>query len=449
MKDFKSIDPTVTRSKGKTEIVGEYISEYATMKTRVELEVEWLIFLTTVIKKEKISKAKISILRKIYKNFSQKDAKWIDEKDKEINHDTKSAEYFVRMKLEELDMKNSVPLVHIGLTSADIDNNSVMLCIKRFESDHLSKIREKQLKILKSLILDNRDSIFIGKTHGKFAVPTTMGKELANYYNRLKKLDKKLTDFKFEGKLTGAVGNWNALYDRFPDLDWVKYNKEFVKILGLEPNMFSTQILPYDNLIEYLHLIHQYNYVLTDLSKNMWTYISEGYFQLKINKKEVGSSTMAHKVNPIDFERCESNLIMASGIIETLARNLPINRLQRDLTDKHLVRELGPLMARAVLGYSSIYQGLKKVVFNNDMAKKQLNNHWEILSEPMQTILRTHGYEDAYEVIKDKTRGKTLTEDEYIELVENLEISEESKEELKELRPEKYIGWAKDILKKV
>jgi adenylosuccinate lyase len=181
----------------------------------------------------------------------------------------------------------------------------------------------------------------------------------------------------------------------------------------------------------------------------MWTYISEGYFKLKVNRKEVGSSTMAHKVNPIDFERSESNLIMSSGIIETLARNLPINRLQRDLTDKHIIRELGPLMARAVLGYASISEGLKKLSFDNERAKKELTDHWEILSEPMQTILRTYGYSDAYEVIKDKTRGKTLTEDEYITLVKKLDISQEAKDELLKLKPKEYIGWAKEILESI
>lgn len=324
------------------------------------------------------------------------------------------------MKLEKLKLEEFIPFVHIGLTSADIDNNSLILSVRRFEKAHLSKVRDKLLEILKKLIDNNRESIFIAKTHGKYAIPTTMGKELANYYHRIKKLDKKLSEFKFEGKITGAVGNWNALRERYPDIDWIKNNKKFVKSLGLKANMFTTQILPYENLVEYLHLTHQYNYILIDLARNMWTYISEEHFTLKVKKKEVGSSTMAHKVNPIDFERCESNLTMSSGIIETLARVLPRNRLQRDLTDKHMVRELGPLMARAVLGYSSISEGLRKVSFDKKRAVEELNNHWEILSEPMQTILRTHGYQDAYEVIKDKTRGKTLTEKEYTKLLDNL-----------------------------
>lgn len=446
MKDFKSIDPTITRSKGKTEIVGEYISEYATMKTRVELEVEWLIFVNSLIGEKKMSKEKTNKLRNLYINFSTKDARWIDEKDSEINHDTKSVEYFMRMKLEKLNMKSFIPLIHIGLTSADIDSNATVLCTKRFEKGHLSKIRKEQLRILKMLIKENRNSIFIGKTHGKLAVPTTMGKELSNYYHRLEKIDRKLREFRLEGKVTGAVGNWNALYDLYPSIDWMKSTQNFVKGLDLESNMFTTQILPYDNLIEYLHLIHQYNYVLVDLARNMWIYISEGYFTLKLNKEEVGSSTMAHKVNPIDFERCESNLIISSGIIETLARNLPMNRLQRDLTDKHMIRELGPLMARAALGYGSIIDGLKKISFDKQRAFEELNNHWEILSEPMQTILRKYGYQDAYEIIKDKTRGEILREEGYMEIVESLDISNEVKEELRNLRPERYIGWAKDIV---
>mgnify|MGYP001063864400 CR=1 FL=1 len=449
MKDYKNIDATITRFNDKISIIGEYISEYATMKTRVKLEIEWLIFVNTLIGNKDLSKKKINELKDIYFNFSEKDAQWIENKDKEINHDTKSAEYFVRMKLDRLELEEFAPLVHIGLTSADIDNNTVMLGIKRLEQEHLSIVRDEQLKILKKLIIDNKDSVFIGKTHGKYAVPTTMGKELLNYWHRLKKLDRKLIKFKFEGKLTGAVGNWNALIDKYPNIDWIKSNREFIDSIGLESNMFTTQILPYENLIEYLHLIHQYNYVLIDLAKNMWIYISEGYFKLKIKKKEIGSSTMAHKVNPIDFERCESYLIMSSGIIETLARNLPINRLQRDLTDKNMIRELGPLMARAVLGYVSINEGLNKVSFNKDKPQKELKLHWEILSESMQTILRVHGYQDAYEVIKDKTRGKRLSKDKYMELVKELDISKEAKEELANLKPQNYIGWAIDIIDEI
>jgi adenylosuccinate lyase len=447
MKDFKSIDPTITRSKGQTEIVGEYFSEYSTMKTRIELEIEWLIFVNRLIGKREITRENIKKLREVYTQFSIKDARWIDRKDKEINHDTKSVEYFVRMKLERLNMRRLIPLVHIGLTSADIDCNVVQLSLKRFEQEQLSKIRKEQLRILKKLIRENKDSIFIAKTHGKLAVPTTMGKEVANYYNRLKKLDEKLNNFKFEGKLTGAIGNWNALYDIYPNTDWIKGNQKFIKSFGLEPNMFTTQILPYENLIEYLHLVHQYNYVLIDLARNIWIYISEGYFRLKMKKEEVGSSTMAHKVNPIDFERCESNLVMSSGIIEVLAKNLPTNRLQRDLTDKYLVRELGPIMSRVVLGYWSVIEGLNKIEFDKNSVKDELNNHWEILSEAMQTILREYGYQDAYEVIKDKTRGRTLNEKEYLKLVKELDISDKAKKDLENLRPEKYIGWAKDILK--
>lgn len=263
--------------------------------------------------------------------------------------------------------------------------------------------------------------------------------------NRLNKLDTKLRDFKFEGKLTGAVGNFNALYQNYPDLDWKEINSKFLENLGLQPNMLTTQILPYENLVEYLNLTSQYNNVLVDLARNMWTYISEGYIKLQMNQGEVGSSTMAHKVNPISFEGCESHLTISNGIIEVLARNLPTNRLQRDLTDKYMVRELGLSMANTVLGYSMIYGGISHVDFNDEYALDELNNHWEILSEPMQTILREYGYQDAYEVIKNKTRGKTLTEDEYQKLIEELDISEKARKQLKELRPEEYIGWAKKI----
>jgi adenylosuccinate lyase len=442
---LNSISLVDGRFRGNVEGVSNYFSDCATMKLRVELEIEWLIYISKILGRQ-LDKEQKRDLRNIVKDFSLEDAQWIEQKDLEINHDTKAAEYFLRMEMEELGLKKYGPLVHIGLTSADIDNNTVMLSMKRFEDEYLKGVREELLEFLKKFSLEDKDSLFLAKTHGMEAMPTTMGKEIANYYHRLWKLDKKMKEFKFEGKLTGAVGNWNALSYIYPDIDWIKSNKEFLRGLDLEPNMFTTQILPYENLIEYLHLLHQYNYVLTDLAKNMWTYISEGYCKLKMKKEEVGSSTMAHKVNPIDFERCESNLIMSSGIIEVLAKNLPTNRLQRDLTDKYLVRELGPIMSRIVLGYWSIMEGLGKVDYVK--SKNELDNHWEILSEAMQTILRDSGFSEAYEVIKDKTRGKTLTKFEYMDLVGGLDVPNSVKEKLKELKPEKYAGWAEDILKR-
>jgi adenylosuccinate lyase len=353
------------------------------------------------------------------------------------------------MKMEQLGMEEFEPLVHIGLTSADIDDNAVRLCLKRFEGEYLSDMRGSLIEFFKNFVKEHKEDVFLAKTHGRRAVPTTIGKEFANYYNRLKKIDDKLKNFKFEGRITGAVGNWNALSLMHGDLDWAQINSDFLDKLGLEPNLFTTQILPYDNLIEYLHLLHQYNYVLIDFAKNMWTYISEGYFKLQMNKDEVGSSTMAHKVNPISFEGCEAHLILSSSIIEILARNLPTNRLQRDLTDKYMIRDFGSPMAYAVLGYSMIYGGVTHVDFNKDFALEELNNHWEVLSEAMQTILREHGYQDAYEVIKDKTRGKTLTENEYMDIVRDLEISDEARDQLEDLSPEKYTGWAESIIDKL
>ena len=437
------------RFRGNVEEVAKYFSEYATMKNRVELEIEWLLHINPIIGEKEITEKQETQLRGIVENFSIKDAQWIEEKDLKINHDTKSAEYFLRTKLEELGMEKIAPLVHIGLTSADIDDNAIRLSLTRFEKEYLGLAREDLMTFLKELAIEYKDSIFLGKTHGKPAIPTTMGKELANFYHRLRKRDEKLIDIKFEGKLTGAVGNWNALSDRYSEVNWQEVNKDFLQKFDLEPNMFTTQILPYENIIEYLNLLKQYNEVLIDLSKDMWTYISEGYIKIVPKKQEVGSSTMAHKVNPISFEGCQSHLTIANGMVETLGRNLPSNRLQRDLTDKYMIRELGYIMANSVLGYSMIYGGINNMEFNSNFAKEELNNHWEILSEPMQTILRVHGYQDAYEVIKDKTRGKTLTEEEYLKLVEKLDISKKAKEELRNLRPEKYVGWAIDIIEKI
>lgn len=445
--NLKAISSLDGRFRGNVEYYSEYFSEYATMKMRVEIEIRYLIAIIEYLNKGKLKKKETESLLNIFNNFSERDAKWIEKKDLDINHDTKAVEYFVRKKLKDLKMKDLTTFVHIGLTSSDIDCNSLVLCIKKFEKEIFSILRESLLSSLKNFARKNKNSVFLAKTHGKHAVPTTMAKEITNFIYRLEKIDKKISNHKFEGKITGAVGNFNALYSAYSKKNWKKFTSDFFKSLNLIPNTYTTQILPYDNMIEYLNLVSQFNNILIDLARDCWTYVSRGYLGLKIVQKEVGSSTMPHKVNPISFEGAESYLLLSSNSISFFNKELSTNRLQRDLTDKYITREIGVSLVQAGLGYSMILGGIKNIVFKRELAKKELNGHWEILGEGIQTILRREGKENAYEVIKKETRGKNLNEEEYMKMIESMKgISKEIKEELKNLKPEEYIGWAKDII---
>lgn len=438
--NLMAISPLDGRFRGNVENYSEYFSEFATMRLRVEVEIRYLEYISQILNLDPLPK-----LDSIYLGFNQKDAQWIENKDLEINHDAKAVEYFLREKLRDLKLDKYINYLHIGITSADIDSNSLMLSVQRFEKDIFSNIRKNVLKELKIFSKRNLDSVFLAKTHGKHAVPTTMGKEFANFYNRLEKIHTKLSKHRFEGKLTGAVGNFNAMITTYPDIDWYRFSENFVKSLDLTPNMFTTQILPYDNLLEYLNLVTLFNNIVIDLARDCWEYISRGHLVLKVVSKEVGSSTMPHKVNPISFEGAESNLLLSSNSINLFTRELSTNRLQRDLTDKYIAREIGVSLSQSALGYSMILGGIKNIYFNDDFSKEELDQHWEVLSEAIQTILRREGCTESYERIKELTRGKSLSKDDYLEIIDSMkDISDNLRNELKSLNPSEYTGWARN-----
>lgn len=444
--NLKAISPLDGRFRGNVEYYSDYFSEFATMRLRVEVEIKYLIAITEYLNLKKLTKEQKEQLLDIPKSFSLEDAQWIENKDLEINHDTKSVEYFLRESLQKTKSKDLINYIHMGLTSADIDCNALVLSITRFEKDIFSRLRKDILKDLENFSKENIDSVFLAKTHGKHAIPTTMGKEISNFRLRLEKIDTKIKNHKFEGKLTGAVGNFNAMYVAYPEKDWLEFTRGVVKSLDLIPNVSTTQILPYDNMIEYLNLVSQFNNVLIDLARDCWTYISREYLSIKIVKEEVGSSTMPHKVNPISFEGAESNLLLSSNNIFLFSKELSTNRMQRDLTDKYIAREIGVSLVQAALGYSMILGGIKNMFFNNDIAKEELNQHWEILGEAIQTILRRENFDQSYEKVKELTRGKSLNREEYLQMIDAIEnIPDKLRGTLKSLSPSEYIGWAKKI----
>ena len=409
-----------------------YFSEMALMKTRVEVEIEYLIALL-ILNKDKPKEE----WRQIYMGFKEFDAQSIKLFEADCKHDVKAVEYFLRTKID----KKYHPWIHFGLTSQDINQTALPLLLHRFNHD---KMIPKILSLIESLWRLNKntkDTIMLSRTHGQPASPTSLGKEMMVFMERLRIQFHKLEDFKFTAKLGGAVGNFNAHYAAFPNHNWGTWANHFIKSLGLNRTQITTQIEPYDNLAEYCQLIARVNTIFTDLVKDIWTYISMNYFKLNIEVGEVGSSTMPHKVNPIDFENAEGNLGVANALLNHFAAKLPISRLQRDLTDSTVTRNLGVAFGHSYLAYSSILSGLKKLAVNPDKIRQDLEMNWVVVAEGIQTILRRDGMEDAYEKLKKLTRNNIYIGPVEIEKwVEELDITEDVKTEILALTPFNYKG---------
>jgi len=386
----------------------EYFSEYAYIKYRVKVEIEYLIKFLQIKKTAK----KYKKLQSIEDNFSVDDAQRVKEIEGKIHHDVKAIEYFLREKFKKLGLNKLSSFIHLGI--------------------------EIMVKWLNGLIIENKDKVMLARTHGQVAVPTTFGKEIANFNERLLKQQKKLKDFKFEGKLNGAVGNYNALQFVYPKINWQKFSKEFIEDLGLRTNFYTTQILPYDNWLEYFQIIYLINGILLGLAQDMWNYIMLDVLILKKEKNQVGSSTMPQKINPIDFENAEGNIQIANNYFELFQRKLMVSRLQRDLSDSIVKRTFGTAFGHSLLAWKGIVKGLGKISVNEIKTKTELDNHWEVLAEAVQTYLRSVGDEKAYEKLKDLTQGKKIEKKEYLEIISKLGLDKENK--FRELTPEKYVG---------
>ena len=436
-----AISPIDGRYRKQTEDLSKYFSEYALIKQRVIVEVEYFLFLSEnkfFPVQEKTKKN----LQHIAGNFSIQDAEKIKETERVTNHDVKAVEYFIKEHLENTGAGKSKEWVHFGLTSQDINNTAIpMLWKSAVENEYLPLIHSIQEK-LEELARKWKDIPMLAYTHGQPASPTTLGKEIMVFAERIHQQLKLFTQIPFTAKFGGATGNFNAHAIAFPKTDWKKFADQFLeKKLGLQRQQFTTQIEHYDMLAAHFDNIKRINTILTDLCRDIWQYIALNYFKQKVNKNEVGSSAMPHKVNPIDFENAEGNLGIANALLEHLSAKLPVSRLQRDLTDSTVIRNIGVPFSHTVIAVRSIQKGLDKLILNEEKIKEDLDSNWAVVAEAIQTILRRENYPQPYEALKQLTRGNSVIKKEHIhQFIDSLTVSSSVKKELKSISPSNYIG---------
>ncbi|MCL4339171.1 adenylosuccinate lyase [Patescibacteria group bacterium] len=444
---LKAISILDGRNWDKMEDVRDYFSEFALMKYRVKTEILYIIFLsenTKII--PGLGKEMKRQMNEIWQDFSKKDAHIIKQHEAKINHDVKAVEYFLRDKFSLLKLSKLEPFIHIGLTSYDVNIPAYAQMLDGFRKEVLLARLGILMEKLSGLVRLTSEMSMLGRTHGQPALPTTMGKELAVFYQRLKKEFKNLYKWNFEAKLTGAVGNYNALSFVYPQYDWLEQSRKFIRSLSLSPNVVTTQIIPYDNWLAFFDSVKRTNYILNNLAQDMWWYISLDYFHQKKKEEEVGSSTMSHKVNPITFENAEGNLQLANTMFEFFGRKLSSSRLQRDLSDSTIKRDFGLAFGFTLLAWDSLLSGFSRVSPNKEKMEEDLDSHWEIFSEGLQTYLRSCGGTKAFELLKDKTRGNVLTRKDVYDLIDGLPIKKKEKEFLKIDSLKKYQGLTKQII---
>lgn len=444
-----AISPIDGRYRRVTKNLAQYFSEAALIQYRLKVEIEYFIALCE-IPLPQLSEVKPEIypqLRDIYKNFTEDDASAVKEIEKTTNHDVKAVEYFIKDKMAALGLSESLEFIHFGLTSQDINNTSVPLTLRDALKDVYYPALEEVIEALKGYSKDWMNIPLLARTHGQPASPTTLGKEFYVFVERLEIQLKQLRAVPFSAKFGGATGNFNAHTVAFPENNWVDFANNFVnKTLGLDRSQTTTQIEHYDNMASLFDAMKRINTILIDLDRDVWTYVSMEYFKQKLKKGEVGSSAMPHKVNPIDFENSEGNLGIANAILEHLSAKLPLSRLQRDLTDSTVLRNVGVPFGHSLIGLASTLKGLKKLLLNEDKLKLDLDNNWAVVAEAIQTILRREGYPKPYEALKDLTRtNDIINEDSIGAFIETLNVSESIKTELKAISPYNYIGVVASI----
>ena len=441
-----AISPVDGRYQNKTDALRPIFSEYGLFRYRVLVEVEWLKKLSknsSIKEIESFSASSTSLLNNIKDNFSIVDAERIKEIEKTTNHDMKAVEYFIREKIQsDSKLKNISQFIHFACTSEDINNLSYALMLKDARESILVPKLQKLVTILEKMSADYSSIPMISRTHGQTASPTTLGKEMAVYVHRLNRQNNQLKNIELLGKLNGAVGNFNAHFSAYPDIDWMTLSKEFVEELGLTWNPLTTQIESHDYMAEYFHVLIRSNTILIDLCRDLWGYISLGYFKLKLIKGEVGSSTMPHKINPIDFENSEGNFGFANSLLEHLAMKLPTSRWQRDLTDSTVLRNTGVGIAHSVIALDSCIAGLSKIDVDTEIINQDLENSWEVLTEAIQTVMRCYNIEGAYEKLKEISRGNEISRETLHNFIEKLDIPNDAKSRLKNLTPSNYLGNA-------
>lgn len=454
---LNALSPLDGRYASKLSNLRTYMSEYGYMHRRVQVEIAWFIALSDANFKEfpPLSAKSREYLQQLVANFSEADGQAIKDIEKTTNHDVKAVEYWIKSKLVDWpELKTYGEFVHFACTSEDINNTSQALQLKGARDAVVLPALHGVIEKLRSLAHTYAQVPMLSRTHGQTASPTTVGKEIANVVMRLKAAVARLEEVKLLGKMNGAVGNYNAHLSAFPDTDWEAFSQRVIETpepvgLGLQFQAYSTQIEPHDYMAQWFDALARCNTIMIDLSRDIWSYISLGYFKQLLKEGEIGSSTMPHKVNPIDFENAEGNLGLSNALLRHLSEKLPISRMQRDLTDSTVLRNVGVAIGYATLAMQSLQTGLGKLELNEEALANDLDNAWEVLAEPIQTVMRRYGVEGAYEQLKEVTRGKKVTAQALHDLIKTLQIPQADIDRLLQLTPGSYIGKAAELAKRV
>ncbi|AXB31102.1 adenylosuccinate lyase [Vibrio campbellii] len=449
-----AVSPVDGRYGSKTIALREIFSEYGLLKYRTIVEIRWLQKLAATAEIAEVpafSAEANQFLDDLAANFSEEDARRIKEIERTTNHDVKAVEYFLKEKVADVPELHAVnEFFHFACTSEDINNTSHALMLKEARENVILPEIRNLIDAIKALAVEYRDIPLLSRTHGQPASPSTMGKEMANVAYRMERQFKQIENVEILAKINGAVGNYNAHLSAYPELDWHKFSEEFItESLGVTWNPYTTQIEPHDYIAELFDAIARFNTILIDFDRDVWGYIALGHFKQKTIAGEIGSSTMPHKVNPIDFENSEGNLGLANAVFGHLAQKLPISRWQRDLTDSTVLRNLGVGVGYAIIAYTSTLKGISKLEVNREALLAELDKNWEVLAEPVQTVMRRYGIEKPYEKLKELTRGKRVDGEAMRNFIDGLELPEHEKVRLKEMTPANYIGQAIELTDKL
>lgn len=444
--ELTALSPVDGRYGQRTSSLREHFSEFGLIRARVEVEVRWLQRLAAHPQIEEVAELSAEankFLDALVSNFSLADAQAVKDHEKVTNHDVKAVEYFIKDQLEKLpELKQVSEFVHFACTSEDINNLSYALMLKNGLEQAMLPVMREVAQAIRGLAHQNATVPLLSRTHGQTASPSTLGKEMANVVHRLERQIKQIEAVEILGKINGAVGNYNAHLSAYPNIDWEANAQEFIQSLGLVFNPYTTQIEPHDYIAEVFDAFARFNTILLDFDRDVWGYISLGYFKQKTIAGEIGSSTMPHKVNPIDFENSEGNLGLANAIFQHLASKLPVSRWQRDLTDSTVLRNLGVGLGHSLIAYAATLKGISKLETNHQVLADDLNAAWEVLAEPIQTVMRRYNIEQPYEKLKELTRGKEINQATLAVFIDSLELPAAVKTELKALTPATYIGKA-------
>ena len=449
MPTIDALTPLDGRYESKITELKEFFSEYGLIKYRVQVEVEWLKALCAesgIPEARSLSSEEIATLDSIVTNLDIAEAQKVKDIERTTNHDVKAVEYYIKNKIEGSSLEEISEFIHFACTSEDINNISHALMVKN-GTEFIKKVQGDVIDQLKDFAEEFKSDSMLARTHGQTASPTTIGKELAVFANRLERQSASIEKIDLLGKMNGAVGNYNAHLSAYPDVNWQEFSRKVIEDkLGLTQNNFTIQIEPHDYMAEIFDAMARWNTILIDLDRDIWTYISMGYFSQKTIKGEVGSSTMPHKVNPIDFENSEGNLGLANALFQHLSSKLPISRLQRDLTDSTVLRNMGVAYGYALIAYRSTLKGFSKLLLNRPRLAEDLDNSWEVLAEPIQTVMRKAGIEKPYEKLKDLTRGQEINKETIRNFIETLALAEDDKQRLLEMTPASYVGNAEEVV---